>query len=118
MHRWPGAIIAGGLFVLPGIVSIMALSYIYGAFGSVPAITALFLGLKAAVLAIVLQAVQRVGGRALKSRPMYILAALAFIGIFFFAVPFPVIVIAAGLRFYCGARRLNRFSGWRRSRRW
>ena len=74
MHRWPGAIIAGGLFVLPGIVSIMALSYIYAAFGSVPAIAALFLGLKAAVLAIVLQAVQRVGGRALKSRPMFILA--------------------------------------------
>src|SRR3954449_12347266 len=97
MHRWPGAIIAGGLFLVPGIISILGLSYLYAAFGSVPAITALFLGLKAAVLAIVLQAVQRVGGRALKSQPMYILAALAFIGIFFFAVPFPVIVIAAGL---------------------
>src|SRR5436190_19377660 len=104
MHRWPGAIIAGGLFVVPGIVSIMALSYIYAAFGSVPAITALFLGLKAAVLAIVLQAVQRVGGRALKSRPMFILAALAFIGIFFFAVPFPVIVISAGLIGFVAAR--------------
>src|SRR3954462_10925682 len=104
MHRWPGAIIAGGLFVLPGIVSIMALSYIYAAFGSVPAITALFLGLKAAVLAIVLQAVQRVGGRALKSRPMFILAALAFIGIFFFAVPFPLIVIAAGVIGFVAAR--------------
>src|SRR3954463_10483299 len=104
MHRWPGAIIAGDLFVLPGIISIMALSYIYAAFGSVPAITALFLGLKAAVLAIVLQAVQRVGGRALKSRPMFILAALAFIGIFFFAVPFPVIVIAAGVIGFVAAR--------------
>src|SRR5215212_7166786 len=103
MHRWPGAIIAGGLFVLPGIVSIMALSYIYAAFGSVPAIAALFLGLKAAVLAIVLQAVQRVGGRALKSRPMFILAALAFIGIFFFAVPFPLIVIAAALSVFAAA---------------
>src|SRR5215216_7055089 len=104
MHRWPGAIIAGGLFVVPGIVSIMALSYIYAAFGSVPAIAALFLGLKGAVLAIVLQAVQRVGGRALKSRPMFILAALAFIGIFFFAVPFPLIVIAAGLIGFIAAR--------------
>jgi chromate transporter len=104
MHRWPGAIIAGGLFVLPGVISIMALSYIYAAFGSVPAIAALFLGLKAAVLAIVLQAVQRVGSRALKSRPMIILAALAFIGIFFFAVPFPVIVIAAGLIGFVAAR--------------
>ena len=104
MHRWPGAIIAGGLFVLPGIISIMALSYIYAAFGSVPAIAALFLGLKAAVLAIVLQAVQRVGSRALKSWPMFMLAALAFIGIFFFAVPFPVIVIAAGLIGFIAAR--------------
>src|SRR6476661_969550 len=62
MHRWPGAIIAGGLFVLPGVISIMALSYIYAAYGSVPAVAALLLGLKAAVLAIVLQAVRRVGG--------------------------------------------------------
>jgi chromate transporter len=97
MHRWPGAIIAGGLFVLPGIISIMALSVIYAAYGSVPVITALFLGLKAAVLAIVLHAVQRVGSRALKSRPMLVLAALAFIGIFFFNVPFPLIVIGAGI---------------------
>ena len=104
MHRWPGAIIAGGMFVLPGIVSIMALSVIYAAYGSVPVITALFLGLKAAVLAIVLQAVQRVGSRALKSRPMLALAALAFIGIFFFRVPFPLIVIAAGVIGFIAAR--------------
>jgi chromate transporter len=97
MHRWPGAIIAGGLFVLPGIISIMALSVIYAAYGSVPVITALFLGMKAAVLAIVLHAVQRVGSRALKSRPMLVLAALAFIGIFFFNVPFPLIVVGAGI---------------------
>jgi len=104
MHRWPGAIIAGGLFVLPGIVSIMALSVIYAAYGSVPVITALFLGLKAAVLAIVLHAVQRVGSRALKSRPMLVLAALAFIGIFFFNVPFPLIVIGAGIIGFVAAR--------------
>src|SRR5262249_41181706 len=97
MHRWPGAIVAGGLFVLPGIISITALSIIYAAYGSVPVMTALFLGLKAAVLAIVLHAVQRVGNRALKSRPMLVLAALAFIGIFFFNVPFPLIVIGAGI---------------------
>jgi len=104
MHRWPGAITAGGLFVLPGIASIMALSVIYAAYGSVPVITALFLGLKAAVLAIVLQAVQRVGSRALKSRPMLVLAALAFIGIFFFRVPFPLIVITAGIIGFIAAR--------------
>src|SRR5437764_3088552 len=79
MHRWPGAVVAGGLFVVPGIISIMALSYVYAAFGSVPAVAALFFGLKAAVLAIVLQAVHRVGSRALKSRPMLVLAALAFV---------------------------------------
>ena len=104
MHRWPGAIVAGGLFVVPGIVSIMALSYVYAAFGSVPAVAALFFGLKAAVLAIVLQAVHRVGSRALKSRPMLVLAAFAFIGIFFIGVPFPLIVLAAGIIGFIGAR--------------
>jgi chromate transporter len=104
MHRWPGAIIAGGLFVLPGIVSIMALSIVYAAYGSVPVIAALFLGLKAVVLAIVLHAVHRVGSRALKSRAMLALAGVAFVGIFFFAVPFPVIVIAAGIIGFTGAR--------------
>jgi len=104
MHRWPGAIVAGGLFVVPGIIAIMALSYIYAAFGNVPTIAALFFGLKAAVLAIVLHAVHRVGSRALKSRPMISLAALAFIGIFFFGVPFPLIVLAAGLIGFFGAR--------------
>src|SRR5262245_42672483 len=68
MHRWPGAITAGGLFVLPGVISIMALSYIYAAFGNVPAVAAFFFGLKAAVLAIVLQAVESVGSRALKCK--------------------------------------------------
>ena len=104
MHRWPGAILAGGLFVLPGIISIMALSYIYAAFGSVPAVVAFFFGLKAAVLAIVLQAVHRVGSRALKSQAMLVLAALAFIGIFFLGVSFPLIVVAAGLIGFVGAR--------------
>ena len=104
MHRWPGAIVAGGLFLVPGVISIMALSYIYAAFGNVPMVAALFFGLKAAVLAIVLQAVQRVGSRALKSRPMQLLAALAFIGIFFCRVPFPLIVIAAGIIGFMGAR--------------
>src|SRR5256885_5686157 len=104
MHRWPGAIVAGGLFVVPGIVSIMALSYVYAAFGSVPAVAALFFGLKAAVLAIVLQAVHRVGSRALKSRAMLVLASVAFICIFFLGVPFPLIVLAAGIIGFVGAR--------------
>src|SRR3954463_7087651 len=74
MHRTPGGIMAGGLFVVPGIISIMALSYIYAAFGNVPIIAALFFGLKAAVLAIVLEAVFRIGKRSLKNRVMIALA--------------------------------------------
>src|SRR6266513_3550809 len=66
MHRWPGSIMAGGLFVLPGVIAIMALSWVYAAFGQLPIVIALFFGLKAAVLAIVLQALQRLGSRALK----------------------------------------------------
>jgi chromate transporter len=104
MHRWPGAIVAGGLFIVPGIISIMALSYVYAAYGNVPVVVSLFFGLKAAVLAIVLHAVHRVGSRALKSRPMLALAALAFIGIFFLGIPFPMIVLAAGVIGFIGAR--------------
>src|SRR3954451_10145434 len=104
MHRWPGAIAAGGLFVVPGIVSIMVLSWIYALYGQVPIVAALFFGLKAAVLAIVLFAVYRVGSRALKSGAMIALAALAFIAIFFSHVPFPVIVLAAGVIGFIGAR--------------
>src|SRR5687767_3000744 len=70
MHKTRGGLIAGGLFILPGIVAIMALSYIYAAFGKVPVVAALFFGLKAAVLAIVLEAVVRVGKRALKNNVM------------------------------------------------
>src|SRR5207244_5819969 len=97
MHRTLGGIIAGGLFVVPGIIAIMALSYVYAAWGNVPVIVALFFGLKAAVLAIVLEAVFRIGRRALKNRVMIGLAALAFIGIFFLNVPFPIIVLGAGV---------------------
>ncbi|WP_158667891.1 chromate efflux transporter [Bradyrhizobium guangdongense] len=104
MHRTAGGLLAGGLFILPGIIAIMGLSYVYAAFGNVSLIEALFFGLKAAVLAIVVEAVVRVGKRALKSRIMIALAAAAFVAIFFFAVPFPIIIIAAGLVGYAGAR--------------
>ena len=103
LHRTAGGIMAGGLFILPGVIAIMGLSYIYAAFGHVGFIEALFFGLKAAVLAIVIQAVVRVGKRALRNRIMIALAAIAFIAIFFFAVPFPVIIISAGLTGYIGA---------------
>src|SRR6516165_7846104 len=70
LHRTAGGLMAGGLFILPGIVSIMGLSYIYAAYGNVSFVEALFFGLKAAVLAIVVEAVVRVGKRALKNRIM------------------------------------------------
>jgi chromate transporter len=104
MHRTAGGLMAGGLFVLPGIIAIMGLSYIYAAYGSVWYVEALFFGLKAAVLAIVLQALVRVGKRALRNNIMLSLAAIAFVAIFFFAVPFPIIIIAAGVIGYLGAR--------------
>lgn len=104
MHRTRGGIMAGGLFILPGIVAIMALSYVYAAFGNVGFVAALFFGLKAAVLAIVIQAVVRVGKRALKNHVMQGLAAAAFVAIFFFDIPFPIIILAAGLIGYFGGR--------------
>jgi chromate transporter len=104
LHRTAGGLVAGGLFILPGIIAIMALSYIYAAFGNVGFVEALFFGLKAAVLAIVVQAVVRVGKRALRNPVMIAIAAIAFVAIFFFAVPFPLIIIAAGVIGFVGAR--------------
>ena len=110
MHRTLGGIIAGGLFVIPGIVAIMALSYVYAAWGNVPVVTALFFGLKAAVLAIVLEAVVRIGKRALRNRVMIALAAAAFVDIFFFNVPFPIIVFGAAIvGFVAGSMGLAEF---------
>ena len=97
MHRTIGGLIAGGLFIVPGIISIMALSYVYVIWGQLPVINALLFGLKAAVLAIVVEALIRIGKRALKSRGLVALAAGAFVGIFFFAVPFPIIILVAAL---------------------
>jgi chromate transporter len=104
LHRTAGGIMAGGLFILPGIFCIMGLSYIYAGYGHVGVIEALFFGLKAAVLAIVIQAVVRVGKRALRNRIMMGLAAAAFIAIFFFNVPFPIIIIGAGVIGFVGAK--------------
>src|SRR5262245_38646032 len=104
MHRTLGGIMAGGLFIVPGIIAIMALSYIYAAYGNVPLVVALFFGLKAAVLAIVLEAVARVGKRALRNNAMLALAAAAFIGIFFLSIPFPIIILGAAVIGFVGAR--------------
>ncbi|AVA38386.1 chromate efflux transporter [Cupriavidus metallidurans] len=95
LHRTRGGLVAGTLFILPGLVALGVLSWIYATFGDVGYVQALFFGLKAAVLAVVLEAVVRVGRRALKTRTMVAIAALSFIAIFFFAVPFPAIIVAA-----------------------
>ena len=105
MHRTRGGIVAGGLFILPGAVAIMALSWVYVLYGHLGIVTALFFGLKAAVLAVVLQAVFRIGGRALRNNVMRGVAVAAFVLIFFAGVPFPLIVLGAGAIGYVGARR-------------
>jgi chromate transporter len=107
MHGTLGGVIAGGLFVLPGAIAIMALSVIYAVFGNVGFVAAAFFGLKAAVLAIVLQAVARVGKRALRNRVLRILAGVAFVAIFFFDAPFPLIILVAGAIGYFGGRGAN-----------
>jgi chromate transporter len=104
MHRTRGGVVAGMLFVLPGLVAIMALSWIYAGFGAVGGVQALFFGLKAAVLAIVLDAVIRIGRRALRNRTMVALAAAAFLAIFVAGVGFPWIIAAAALIGYAGNR--------------
>lgn len=104
MHRTLCGIIAGLLFMLPGVATIMALSWIYAIWGNAGPVEALFFGLKAAVLAIVVQAVIRIGSRALNNGAMIGIAAASFLAIFAFGIPFPLIILAAGLIGFTGAR--------------
>jgi len=96
MHRTWGGIVAGALFVLPSLAVLIALSWIYMAFGNVPAVAGALYGVKPAVTAIVLHAAWRIGSRALKSPPLWAIATAAFVAIYFLHVPFPAIVLAAG----------------------
>jgi chromate transporter len=105
MHRTRGGIVAGGLFVLPSLVILIALSWIYMAFGSVPAVAGVFYGIKPAVTAIVMSAAYRIGSRTLTNRWLWGIAVAAFVAIFAFKLPFPLIVIAAGAVGYFGGRR-------------
>jgi chromate transporter len=104
LHKVRGGIVAGTLFVLPGLVALAVLSWIYASFGHVGPIQALFFGLKSAVLAVVLEAIVRVGKRALKTRAHYVIAAAAFIALFFFAIPFPLVILVAALAGFVGNR--------------
>lgn len=97
LHRTAGGLVAGLLFVLPGFISILALSIVYAGFQEFSIVQAIFFGIKAAVLAVVVEAVLRIGKCALKNGYMYLIAATAFVAIFFLDVSFPLIIIAAAL---------------------
>ncbi|CAH0146260.1 Chromate transport protein [Pseudomonas sp. Bi123] len=104
MHRTWGGLIAGGLFVLPSLFILIGLSWVYIAFGEVPAVAGLFYGIKPAVTAIVVQAAHRIGSRALKNNWLWGIAAASFTAIFVFNVPFPLIVLGAAIIGYFGGR--------------
>jgi chromate transporter len=104
MHRTWGGIVAGGLFVLPSVFILAALSWIYLAYGNVPLVAGIFYGIKPAVTAIVLVAAHRIGSRALRHPALWAIAAAAFVAIFALKLPFPAIVIAAGIIGYLGGR--------------
>ena len=104
LHKTRGGIVAGTLFVIPGFLFMLVLSILYAGYQNLSVVQWLFFGLKPAVLAIVLEAVLRIGKRALKTRQMILLAALAFVAIFFYDVPFPLIVLSAAIIGFLGGR--------------
>lgn len=103
MHRTIGGIVAGALFVIPSIFILLALSYIYAAYGNIPTVAGVLNGFKPVVVAIVVEALMKIGGRALKGRAHFVIAAAAFIGIYFLHIAFPLIVLAAALVGWLGA---------------
>ena len=104
MHKTRGGIVAGTLFVLPSLFILIALSWLYIAYGEVPLIAGLFYGIKPAVTAIVVQAAHRIGSRALKNNALWAIAAASFVAIFALNVPFPFIVLGAALIGFFGGR--------------
>ncbi len=109
MHRTRGGILAGALFVLPSLFILIALSWVYIAFGHVGLVAGLFYGIKPAVTAIVLHAAHRIGTRALKNRVLWAIAAAAFVAIFALGLPFPLIVAGAALVGVVGGRFAPRY---------
>lgn len=104
LHRTAGGLVAGLLFVLPGALVMLGLSSFYMLYNDAPVVEALFFGVKAAVLAVVVEAVIRIGKRALKNRAMVAIAVAAFLAIYVLRLPFPLIVLAAGLIGWIGSR--------------
>src|SRR5436190_17292464 len=104
LHGTRGGIAAGALFVLPSLAILIALSWIYVRFGQVPAIAAILHGVKPAVVAIVLAAAWRIGSRTLHHWILWVIAAAAFVSLFAFQVPFPIVIAAAAIACFVGAR--------------
>ena len=104
LHRTWGGIVAGIFFVLPSVFILWGLSWLYASLGNVPSVSAFFYGLKPAVVAIVAEAVIRIGKKSLRNATLVTLAALSFIGIYFLNIPFPAIVLSAGVIGYLGSR--------------
>jgi chromate transporter len=104
LHKTAGGIAAGALFVIPSIFVLWTLSFVYAAYGNLPWIAAIFYGLKPVVVAIVIAAVIRIGRKALKNEIMWAIAILAFVAIFFLKVPFPLIIVGAGLAGLLGGK--------------
>ncbi len=104
LHKIRGGVIAGTLFVLPAAFFLWGLTWVYAAYGNIAWVAAIFFGIKPAVMAIVAEAVIRIGSRALKNAVMWTLAALAFVAIFFLKVPFPLVVLTAGIIGLIGGR--------------
>lgn len=106
LHRTIGGIIAGAFFVIPSIFILLALSYIYAAYGNIPAVASVLAGFKPVVVAIVVEAILKIGSRALKRWAHFVIAAAAFIAIYFFHIPFPLIVLGAAIVGLIGSRAL------------
>jgi chromate transporter len=106
LHRLPGGIVAGAFFVIPSIFILFALSYTYAAYGTVSWVASIFNGLKAAIMAIVVSAVIKIGKKALKNGIMVSIAVISFIAIYFLKIPFPIIVLGAGLTGLIGSHFL------------
>ncbi len=112
LHGTRGGIVAGGLFVLPSLFILIALSWVYVRFGNVPVVNAVLAGVKPAVVAIVLAAAWRIGSRSLRHPLLWAIAAAAFVALFVFALPFPLVILAAALAGIVGGRMMPRaFAG-------
>ncbi len=111
MHRTWGGVVAGMLFVLPSLLILIGLSWLYVTFGEMPVVAGLFYGIKPAVTAIVVHAAYRIGTRVLKNAWLQVIAAASFLAIFAFGLPFPLIVLGAALIGYCSGRFAPRMFG-------